>query len=181
MYKRVNKRLNKTESLTYEFLNSINFFTRYEKLCKDHYYPPLTSMDNGDVKKMVEIVKNNGYPKAKKSSSRTIAYMENTDGGENNFAFYIGFLNIGKCEFQMYFYSKEGEYILGDVCAGLDQLRYMVEDDYFEWKTVGYPKFKTYEEFEEIFIEFAKIYEDFKKAVIESGIRTKGDIEDIIE
>jgi hypothetical protein len=180
-YIRINKRVNKIESLTYELLKSINFFTRYQKLCQSHIHPSFEYEDCNDITKLLAIIKTNGFEKAKKSSPKTLKFTEKINNGENLIKFYIGKLDIGLCEFQIYFNSKEDEYILGDVGGRLYPLLQYVETNNFEENRLPYPKFRTYEEFEQIFQEFALIYQDFKQAVIDSGIRSLEDIEDIIE
>lgn len=180
-YIRKNIRINKVESLTYEYLNSFNFFERYEKMCKSHRSSTDLTMDNPDMDRLLDIVKKCGYIKSKKSSKKTIVFNEKINNDDNIIKFYIGQLNIGQCEFQIYFNSKEDEYILGDVGCGMLILKSYVEDNDFTKSYTPYPNFTTYEEFQIIFKEFARLYEDFKKAIIESGIRTLSDVEDIIE
>jgi hypothetical protein len=180
-YIRTNKRVNKVESLTYELLKSINFFTRYQKLCTSHRNPVFETLDGADITKLLTVVKNNGFENAKKSSPKTLKFTEKINNGENLIKFYIGKLDIGLCEFQIYFNSKKDEYIFGDVGANMYRLKQYVETNNFERISFPYPNFQTYEEFEQIFQEFALIYQDFKQAVIDSGIRSLEDIEDIIE
>jgi hypothetical protein len=180
-YIRKNKSVNKVESLTYELLISINFFKRYEKLCKSHRHPTFETMDGSDIVVLLKTIQKNGYYKAKISNKKTIKLIEKINKGNNLIKLYISKLDIGVCEFQIYFNSQLDEYLIGEVGASFYRLKQYVELNNFERVAFPYPNFKSYEEFEDIFKEFVQIYEDFKNAIIECGIRTKEDIENIIE
>ncbi|MGL4759300.1 MAG: hypothetical protein ACRCXZ_08240 [Patescibacteria group bacterium] len=180
MYKRINQNISKKDYITYEILKSIDFFNRYEKLCKDHIHSNTQLKTLLDSKILQSLIKKNNYSNVLRNGNRSLRNVENFNDS-NLFKFYIGGLHYSFCEFQIYFNTIDDLYILGDVGCGLYDLKFNIEKNVFDTPNLPYPKFINYKEFEEIFSAFAKIYEDFKIAVIKSGIKTLEDIESLVE
>jgi hypothetical protein len=185
-FKRLNEHSIDAYNITYQILESIDFFNRYKAL-SDKYQGNedlefMLNLKLDDTKQFKAIMLELGYKV--KITPRLIQFSEIINDGANIFNFNIGFYKIGICELHTYLSANNGSddnYIMGDVYIGLYHLKSYIKDNDYNQPNFPYPKFSTYQEFKEIMQVFLPLYEDMKKAFIESGIRSLEGIENYFE
>jgi hypothetical protein len=181
-FKNLNPSFDENDNITYQILESINFFERYKEISERYqgHSSPDYNFDN--KQELKSIFKDLGYNV--KITSRIISFKEVVNDKKNIICFNIGFYKLGMCDLHFYLLKNdhsEESYILGDIFVRLYKTKGWIQKNDYNQSNILDPKFTSYDEFKQIMQEFLPLYEDMKQAFIESGIRSKEDVENYFE